>query len=40
MVWIVTVLWWIVSSLFKSHDKSHEQLEAESLALRRQVNLL
>ncbi len=36
MVWIVKVLWWIVSSLFKSH----EQLEAENLALRHQVNLL
>ena len=36
MVWIVEALWWIVSSLFKSR----EQLEAENLALRHQVNLL
>ncbi len=36
MVWIVKVLWWIVSSLFKSR----ELLEAENLALRHQINIL
>ncbi len=36
MIGIIRALWWIVSSLFKSR----EQLEAENLALRHQVNLL
>ena len=36
MVWIVKALWWIVSSLFKSR----EQLEAENLALRHQLNVV
>ncbi len=36
MVWIVKALWWIVSSLFKSR----EQLEAENLALRHQLDVV
>ncbi len=36
MIGIVRTLWWIVSSLFKSH----ERLEAENLALRHQLNVV